>query len=198
MFQFPNAASGLKKIFIGQMLAIAGTLLMFVPLINIVGLFAVLASVIMNFIGIMDAAKDDAGYRKALSYTIIQFLLSLLQFFLVENSIVYRLVDLADSIFGLMVLYHICHTTAKLLRFQHANDIAAEGRRVWDINIKCIAAAVLCTLICFIPLVNIIAALALIVIAIVTIYAAVLYIIFIYHSYRRLEVPFYTDQPYSY
>lgn len=198
MLQFPNAASGLKKIFIGQMLAIAGTVLMLVPLINIVGLFAILASVIMNFIGIMDAAKDDPGYRKALSYTIIQFLLSLLQFFLEENSIAYRLVDLADSVFGLMVLYHICHTTAKLLRLQHSNEIAAEGKRVWDINIKCIAAAVLCTLICFIPFVNIIAALALIVIAIVTIYAAVLYIIFIYHSYRRLETPFYTDQTYPY
>lgn len=198
MFHFPNAASGLKKIFIGQMLSIAGTLLMLVPIINIVGLFAILASVIMNFIGVMDAAKDDPGYRKALSYTIIQFLLSLLQIFLEENSIVFRLVDLAGSVFGLMVLYHICHTTAKLLRLQHSNDIAAEGRRVWDINIKCLAAAVLCTLICFIPFVNIIAVLALVVIAIVNVYAAILYIIFIYHSYHRLEIPFYTDQPYSY
>lgn len=193
MFQYPNAASGLKKIFTSQILAIVGAVMMILPPINIIDLIIALVAVVLDFIGVLEASKDDDGYRKALSYTIAQFIASLILIFLPNGNVVYRLVELAGSVFGLMVLYHICHTTSKLLRLQHANDIASQGDRVWNINIKCLIITAVCTFLCFIPFINIIAVPVLLVTAIVNIYACILYIIFIYNSYRRLETPFFID-----
>lgn len=189
MVQYPNAASGLKKIFLAQIIAIVGAILCIIPVTNIVGLILALVSTVFYFLGIMEAAKDSEGYGSALTFTIVEFVLGLMSLFLRSVPILGKLIDLAGDVCSIVVLYYICKTTSGLLRNINCNHFAADGDRVWNINKTCLIITAICTVLAIIPLINLIAALILIVIVIVQIYSGIIYIIFLKNSYQSFESP---------
>ena len=179
MNQYPNAASGLKKIFMGQILAIVSVVLMVIPILNIVGIILLIACCVLDLIGINEAAKDSDGYGKALSFTIANIVISIIEIFLDSESVLYQLLEIASSVCSLAILYYICTTTADLLRRKGAYQIADEGDRVWNINKICLIISVVCSALAIVPIINIIAVLALLAVALVSIYASIIYIIFL-------------------
>ena len=66
MNQYPNAAAGLRLMFIGQILTIVGALLIWVP---IVGPLIGIAGTALELVGIYKAGEDDENYRGALRHT---------------------------------------------------------------------------------------------------------------------------------
>lgn len=182
MNNYPNAANGLKKIFYSQLLAIAGVILCVIPLINIAGMIILIASVILEIIGIKEAAKDDEGYGNAFLLTIANLALTVIQLPFDSNGVVYKLIDIANDVIQVVILYLICKTTSMLLRRMNNGLLADKGDKVIKINIYCIIISFVCGILSIIPIINILAAIAMIVVLIVSIYAAVVYVIFLKQS----------------
>ena len=68
MNRYPNAAGGLRLMFIGQILMIAGILLSLIPL---VGSLLIVAGSAAELAGIYKAGADDENYRGALILSLI-------------------------------------------------------------------------------------------------------------------------------
>lgn len=120
MVKYPNAASGIKKVFLAKIIGVIGVPLAFIPGIGALLLMTcTVAATIFNVWGILEASKDHNGYQTALVFTV------------------------ADLIF---------------------------------------------TVVAFIPILNILAAFTTLVVLVVTIYASVVYLIYLYQSGQYLSL----------
>lgn len=189
MVRYPNAASGIKKVFLAKVIAIVGVVLAFIPLLGIfLGLGCSIAACILNIMGIMEASKDDEGYHSALVFTVASVIVSAIKVFVSSGSAFAKVLSYADDIFQILVLFYVCTTTARLLGNAGNMALSAKGDRVWNINKTCLIIIVVCAVLAFIPLVNILAALTSIIVALVMLYASIVYLVFLYQSGEYLSL----------
>ena len=172
MERYPMAADGLHTMFNGQILAIVGVVLFFIPLVG-----SVLAIVggILYIVGMYKAREEDEGYRTA-------FILSIVN--LVVNLLPGTLGEIASTVVGLLVVYFVCTTTARLLREVDADDVADLGMRVWTINLMCAVASVVISVLVLISFsLGAVLAMALVVVELV---GGVLYLVFLSRAWKAL------------
>jgi len=172
MSSYRTVGDGLMMVFIGEILSI----FTFLPLLG--GILAI-ASVIVQLVGLYKAGSEEEGYRLA-------FGLSVLLIFLAIAELVLPFVGLIRAIVGMVVLYCVCITTADLL--DHCDyETAQWGRNVWKICLGCTITAVICALLAFVPLVNILAYLTMIIAMVVSVIGVILYLIFLYRASNSLR-----------
>ena len=71
MVKYPNAASGIKKVFLAKIIGVIGVPLAFIPGIGALLLMTcTVAATIFNVWGILEASKDHNGYQTALVFTV--------------------------------------------------------------------------------------------------------------------------------
>lgn len=188
MVKYPNAASGIKKMFLSRMVGIIGVVLAFIPSIGpFFTLVCAIAATIFNVWGILEASKDHNGYQTALVFTVADLIFSVVRTFISDGA-VSSVLAFAGDVMELAVLYYICKTTGELLRDLKNYGLADKGDRVWNINKTCLIIMALCLVVAFIPILNILAAITSLVVAVVTIYAAVVYLIYLYQSGQYLSL----------
>lgn len=67
MVKYPNAASGIKKVFLAKIIGVIGVPLAFIPGIGALLLMTcTVAATIFNVWGILEASKDHNGIRQLL------------------------------------------------------------------------------------------------------------------------------------
>ncbi len=183
MVKYPNAASGIKKMFLSRMVGIIGVVLAFIPFIGpFFTLVCAIAATIFNVWGILEASKDHNGYQTALVFTVADLIFTVVRTFISDGA-VSSVLAFAGDVMELAVLYYICKTTGELLRDLKNYGLADKGDRVWNINKTCLIIMAL-----FIPILNILAAITSLIVAVVTIYAAVVYLIYLYQSGQYLSL----------
>ncbi|WP_302211253.1 hypothetical protein [uncultured Ruminococcus sp.] len=188
MVKYPNAASGIKKMFLSRMVGIIGVVLAFIPSIGpFFTLVCAIAATIFNVWGILEASKDHNGYQTALVFTVADLIFTVVRTFISDGA-VSSVLAFAGDVMELAVLYYICKTTGELLRDLKNYGLADKGDRVWNINKTCLIIMALCLVVAFIPILNILAAITSLVVAVVTIYAAVVYLIYLYQSGQYLSL----------
>ena len=137
--KYPNAKSGLNKLFTAELLTIvSGLSVAFngetVKVIGVLlGLLAVVAFVI-NLIGLKQCAKDDVGYMKAYKVAIAGLLVCLactLVGAFGSNSAVGRAADEIQIVFTYLVAWMVLKTTAPLLR-----DCGKEAEAVYADKVR--------------------------------------------------------------
>ena len=172
MSGYRTVSDGLMMVFIVQILAI----FTFLPVVG--GIMAI-AIVIVKLAGLYKAGREEEGYRMA-------FVLSVFLIFLAIAELVLPGLRLISAIIGMVVLYCVCITTADLL--DHCDyETAQWGRTVWKICLGCTITAAVCALLAFVPLVNVLAYLTMIIAMVVSVIGAVLYVVFLYQASNSLR-----------
>lgn len=179
--QYTNAGQGLKKMFIAQIGSVICSVLLFIPLINLIAMVGVLVFLIISLVGLNQAGKDIGGCQKAFQFTIAQLVLSVILNF-AGNGFIATIVSVAYSVAGFLVTYFVCSSVAEVLRMRSYDDIASRGEMVWKINLVCYAVEIIVSVLSHIPLLNILTGPAGIILPVASLIAGILFITFLYRS----------------
>lgn len=182
MKQYPNAAEGLRLMFIGQILVIVGTLLIWVPF---VGSLIVIAGTVAGLLGIYKAGADDENYRGALVFQVISLVVGVVNGFL-GDGILSSLLGIVSMVLSLLVVYTVCNTTSNLLHSLGNEPLAERGQTVIKLYMACTAVSIVCQVLGIVPILNIIAGLVMVVAAIVQVVGYVMYLLFLNGSSKAL------------
>ncbi len=104
--QYTNAGPGLKKMFIAQIGSVICSVLLIIPLINLIAMVGVLVFLIISLIGLYQAGKDIGGCQKAFQFTIAQLVLSVISNF-AGSGFIGTIVSVAYSVTGFLVTYFV-------------------------------------------------------------------------------------------
>lgn len=185
-----NASNGLMYAFVSILIYVFGTILSlfygffsksFDEMIKIIVIIGI-GSVIMNFFGIYLASKDDPGYKKAYIFTCINLVINIVLLLDGDQGLLQSLLNLAQMIFQIMIIYYICKTTSNLHTLKNNYTLAANGDRIWRLSKIMFIAYGICMVLMFIPFINILASIAMLAVSIMFIYIAIIYIIFLKRS----------------
>ena len=175
---YPNAAAGLKTVYQSQIVGLIATVLLFIPLINILAAAALLVVSVLYMVGLNQCAKQDDGYRTAFTLVIINLVVNLLRNFI--PGVISTILSLVGDVLTLATLYFVCITTNRLLENLRAPQSTIDrGVVVWKINVICTIVAVVCTLL-LASIVTLIATIAQLV-------GCILYMLFLRDAYRVME-----------
>lgn len=182
MYQYPNAANGMKLMFIGQILTIVGTLLIWIPL---VGSLIVIAGFVVEIVGLYKASSDDETYRTALMFMAIGVVVNLIAGFL-EEGILTSLLDVVVAVLSLLAVVQVCTTTSNLLHSVNNDALAQRGSTVIKLYVVCTVVSIVCDVLGVIPIVNVVAGLVSVVAAIAQLVGYILYLMFLYSGSKAL------------
>lgn len=182
MNQYPNAASGLRLMFIGQILMIAGALLAWVPF---VGGLLLIAAPVAELVGIYRAGEDDDNYRIALGFAALVLVVNFISGFWGDGFLGFVL-NVASEILGLLMVFSVCNTTSNLLHSTGREDLSQRGGTVIRIYTACTAVSILCQVLDIIPIINIAAALVAGIAGLVMVVGYVMYLLFLYGGSKAL------------
>lgn len=182
MNQYPNAAKGLRLMFIGQILVIAGALLAWVPF---VGGLLLIAAPIAELVGIYKAGEDDENYRGALVFVALVLMVNFISGFKGEGFLG-SILDMASEILSLLVVFSVCNTTSNLLHSIGQGELAQRGGTVIKIYTACTAISIVCGVLGIIPVINIAAALVNGISGLVMVVGYVMYLLFLYGGSKAL------------
>ena len=182
-----NVGKGLYFLFLSSVLAIIAWVILLIPVLGvIVGLVLSIVVLVMNLYGLHLMSQSVSEYQTAFYCTIVALVVDLINAF-----IGFSLLDIVSSVLNLVVIYVVCHVTAGLLDGMAGNwdakEVARQGIQVWKINLGCTIVTVVCALLLFIPIVNVLSVVALLVTAVVSLIGGVLYLIFLWKSQQILQ-----------
>lgn len=180
---YPNAAAGLRLMFLGQILLIADTLLVWIPL---VGPLLAIAGAVIEMVGIYKAGSDDENYRGALVFAALALVLSVVAGFLGQEAFLRSLLVAAGEICNLLMVYSVCTTTSNLLHSVGQEALSQRGGTITKIYAACVAVSLVCTVLGVIPIVNIAAALVSGLSSLVLLAGYVMYLLFLNGSSKVL------------
>ena len=183
---YPNAARGLERVYQSQVLALIASVLMIIPILNIIASIALIVSLVLYMVGLNEAGRDDENYKTAFTLIIAQLVISVL------NAIIGGVIfSLANEALTLAVLYFVCITTNRLLKNIGAEErIIDRGVVVWKINVICTIVEAVCTLLMLIPSgsLQLLATLISLLAAIAEIVGTILYIMYLRDATNVLKV----------
>lgn len=162
-----TVSKALKWLFIAAILNIF-------PIANIVGF-------VLNLVALYAAGKLEKGYNTAFALSVAGIVVNVLGAF--ARGVFGSLVSIVSTVITLGVLYFVITTTNSLLTGAGEDEIAAKGDKVWKINLICTVAAVVLSLLAFIP---VLAGLLGVVVFIVEVVGAILYLVYLHNSSKAL------------
>ncbi len=180
---FIAAGTGLKTMFMGQVLAIVAVLLGWVPFVGT--LCSVVSSAVL-LLGLSQAGSAHPGYRNALYMTVATLVLGVLTGVWGNVAFLGGVLRMAESIASFLAVYFVCTSSGVLLGAKGDSVQADRSTLIWELYAACAAVSIICTLVSWIPLVNILSSIAAVVMAIVAVVAAVLYFLFLYKASQSL------------
>lgn len=182
MSEIREVGQGLRVVFWGEVIGIAGSVLAWIPLIG--GLLA-MAGVVMELYGLYRMSRAVDSYRTAFYCGLVSLVVSAFSVFV--NG---TLVVIGNNLINLLLLYCVCTTTAGILEGLGgvaANEEAHRGMQVWKINLVCTVVGIGCMLLAYIPVLNMLAALVSVIMLVVSLVGGILYLIFLYKSQAILQ-----------
>ncbi|MGN0325010.1 MAG: hypothetical protein ACI4DW_01780 [Lachnospiraceae bacterium] len=187
MGQYPNAGEGIKKVFIGEILAVVGVLLSWIPL---VGLLIIIAAYVLTLMGLKKAGEDQQDYNKAVTLILINIVVSvlgtILGFIPAIGGILSTLASIASTVITLLVVYQVIMTSNGLLDSIGAADISGKGKTVWGLYLVCNIIGIICSILNKIPLLNILSGIISIIVGIVSLVAGIMYLIYLNKTSKAL------------
>ena len=180
--RYPNAANGLRLMFVGQILMIVGVLLAWVPL---VGALLIIAAPIVELVGVYKAGADDENYRGTLVFVALVLMVNFISGFKGEGFLG-SILDMVSEVLNLMVVFSVCNTTSNLLHSIGQEELSQRGGTVVKIYTACTAISIVCGVLGIIPIINIAAALVNGISSLVMVVGYVMYLLFLNGSSRVL------------
>lgn len=175
------AGHGLRTMFTGELLGLAGMLLAWVPVVG--GLLIVVGGV-MGIVGLCKAMPAHEHYKKAVLMLAAGVVVGVVSSFLGDGPVA-GLVGALGGACHILRVYYVCSATVALLRERADERTAGQGALVWKVNAVCylvvIAASILML---FLPAlgmaISLIGSLA-------GIAASVIFVLFLFSGQRALQ-----------
>ncbi len=179
-FSYPNAAKGLKWMFIAEILAIVSVPLMFV----VIGGITAIVGMVLMLVGLYTAARDDGNYRTAFYAEIAGLVIGVVSSF-AGSGLIGTLLSIVSTIVNLFIVYQVIATTCNLLTGR--NEILVQrGGNVIKIYLVCIVVSLVCSVLSIIPILDMIAAVVRMVASIAQLVGYILYLMFLYGASKAL------------
>ena len=178
MRSYPNAAQGLKLLFIAEIVAIVAAVLSLVPF---VGAILSIVGLVLVLVGLYKAGADDEGYKTAFIISIVNLVVGTISGF--TGGVLGTILTIISTILELAVVYYVVTTTGNLAHSRGNDELSAKGQTVWKLYLICAVASIIIALLSFIPLLGGVLAFVL---AIVQIIAYILYLIFLNKAPKEL------------
>lgn len=146
-------SEGLNLIYVGNMIAIVAALCtllaLLVPLLVIVTVIAILVGGIVSLVGLVKLRKEHGDYMSALVVCIFGIAFALLS----NNETVFgNIMDLANSICGLLQIYFVIRGTNSFLRDHGCLMEVSMGEKAWKWQLISIAVSVATVVLAFVLL----------------------------------------------
>lgn len=186
METYQNAGPGLRKMFIAEVGAIVCTVLMFIPIVNLLAAIGALVFMIISLVGLNAAGKDIEGCKTAFIFTIVNLVINVLSSFLKNVAVIGTILSIAQSIISLLVIYYVCTSVSDVMNKTGHADVAQQGNTVWKINLVCYIVEIAITILALIPVLGVLAVITSAVVGIVSLVAGILYMIFLNKSAQAL------------
>lgn len=177
-------SNGMKMLFIAQIGAICCGAIAVTPYIGTaLGTIGALVFAVISMIGLWSIGQEVPACKTAFFLEIVSAVLSLLSLV----PILGKLCELADVIVSFIIVYLICSSLASVIRDVGAPDDAAFGDLVWKLELVCSIFSFIATILSWIPVINVIAAILLLPASLFIFVVGILYIIFLYKGYKVLS-----------
>ncbi len=178
--KYPSAASGLKWMFIAEILSLISIPLVFIA----IGGLTALAATVLSLVGLYTATRDDPGYFPALYASVADLVLGVIGNALGEG-ILNTVLSIVSTVLGLFIVYQVITTTLNLLDGRNGT-LALRGGYVIKIYVVCTLVAAVCMVLSIIPIVDLLAAVVSIVAVIAMVVGYVFYLMFLYGASKAL------------
>lgn len=185
MSNFAVAGNGLKKMFLGEIVVLIGAVVVFIPILGIVGSIAAIVGSILILVGLYSTRDAHPNYQYAFYMAIAGIVMNALAMIFTEGFLS-SLVSVGSTAVSFFQLYFICTASGELLNAKGDSYQADRATLIWKINAVCALVSIAAVLVSWIPVINVIAAVAVLVAGIAEIVAAVLYLIFLYKGSQSL------------
>ncbi len=192
---YPNAAGGLKMLFLSQILSIVNVVLAFIAAamlltgstlgLTLVTIVSIVVCV-LEIYGLFKASSDDEGYRTPLYAAAALLVVVVLNRFLSTVPVVGTLLSIVNTVLGFIVVNGVCQTTGNLLHSVGNEALVDRGNTVSKIYFICTIINVVCTIIGIIPIINILSGLVNAVASIVLLVGYVMYLTFLSSGSKAL------------
>ena len=173
-----KAGNGIYYLFIGQILGLLG----FIPILGIV---AVLASFIICLYAIYILSGVSEDYKTAFFITIINLAVNIIGMFF-NHGIISGMLSMANTILSFLSVFYICKATAGILWGVDQTLVSRAGL-IWKLYGLCMVVMLICELLMYIPIINILASIVTFIIAIIQLVAGILYLMFLWQSQKVLR-----------
>lgn len=173
-----RAGNGIYYLFIGQILGLLG----FIP---ILGMVAVLASFVICLYAIYVLSGVSEDYKTAFFITIVNLAVNIIGLFF-NHGFISGMLGMANTILSFLSVFYICKATAGILWGVDQTLVSRAGL-IWKLYGLCMVISLICELLMYIPIINILASIITFIIAIVQLVAGILYLIFLWQSQKVLR-----------
>ena len=179
---FKTAGSGLRTVFIGELVSIAAIFLVWIPFL---GIIAALAGGIIVLVGLNSAGPAHPGFKNAFYMAVAVVILNVVSAFTGAGFLT-GLLNVAVPIVSFLETYFICVASGELLLAKGDDSQADRAALIWKLYAACMLVGIVCTLVAWIPVLNLLAGVVNVVVAIVELVAGILLFIFLYKASQSL------------
>lgn len=198
MYQYPNAAVGIRKILVSQIISIIGMVVTVIPMIGAAGVILMIAGLILYKKGLRRAGRDVKDYRNADMLVNVNIVIAIVGVFASRNPVTGGvfgiLLNAGSSLINLLILDIVISTTCGILRNVGSDKLAATGQGIWKTYLICTVISIISNLLSLLPLskfipgvVALIISLLLMITMIVMIVAMIRYLLFLSNSAYALD-----------
>lgn len=172
-------------LFFAQLVVIAASIVIFIPLLNFVAGLVALAGGVLNILALHSLSSKASGYAKAFQLTLVGIVIAVLQL-LINGNFLGTLLSVISTIVNMLVVYLVATTTAEFLRGKD-DALAGQAELIAKLYAACVAVSVLLRLITWIPFLGFLATIFNGLVSVVILVAQILYILFLSKAYKTLE-----------
>lgn len=179
---YPVVGEALKRIFFAEILAVIASIFSSTGLVS---MMISLVGLAFSLTALGRLASLHPSYKNAFQFTVATILISIIHAFVSKHILIQGLLSIVSAALSVLIVYSICNATAFYLTEKGAAALAAKAN-VWKLYAALSLAFVICTFLLFIPILNVMAMVIMLLAGIILVAASILYLVFLYQSYKTL------------
>lgn len=176
------AGKALRLVFLGAAIAALGSF----RVVNVAvgGIAAILGAALVLY-GLYNAVPAHPYYRLAMMMEVACIVISVLQL-IFKSGLVGGIFSILNTLAALLSTAFVCSATRALLQEKGDGELAEQARLITLLYALCAAVSILCILVSWVPILNILASITGAITSIVMLVANIIKIIFYYKASRSL------------
>lgn len=183
MTEYKTAGKGLRLMFLGALIAALGGFRIIDP---VIGGIAAIAGTLLTLYGLYTAVPAHPYYKLAMMMELATMVLAVVLWVAAKANLLENVFSILNTLAALLSTVFVCSATDFLLKEKGDAPLAEQGRLIMLLYTLCAVVSILCILIAWIPVLNILAAITGAVTTVVMLAANIIKIFFYFKASRSL------------